>query len=60
MGLNVTPDNGTDVKSVTAKASLPADATGGTVTFSVNGADNFIMKLVQAQMEVINRVKIFL
>ena len=42
MELNVTPDNGTDVKSVTAKASLPADATGGTVTFSVNGADNVV------------------
>ena len=42
MELNVTPDNGTDVKSVTAKASLPTDATGGTVTFSVNGADNVV------------------
>lgn len=53
MGLNVTPDNGTDVKSVTAKASLPADATGGTVTFSVNGADNVVDVAADGTAELI-------
>lgn len=53
MGLNVTPDNGTDVKSVIAKASLPADATGGTVTFSVNGADNAVDVAADGTAELI-------
>lgn len=53
MELNVTPDNGTDVKSVTAKASLPADATGGTVTFSVNGADNVVDVAADGTAELI-------
>lgn len=53
MELNVTPDNGTDVKSVTAKASLPADATGGTVTFSVNGADNVVNVAADGTAELI-------
>lgn len=53
MGLNVTPDNGTDVKSVTAKASLPADAAGGTVTFSVNGADNVVNVAADGTAELI-------
>ena len=53
MELNVTPDNGTDVKSVTAKASLPADAAGGTVTFSVNGADNVVDVAADGTAELI-------
>lgn len=53
MELNVTPDNGTDVKSVTAKASLPTDATGGTVTFSVNGADNVVDVAADGTAELI-------
>ena len=53
MGLNVTPDNGTDVKSVTAKASLPTDAAGGTVTFSVNGADNVVEVAADGTAELI-------
>lgn len=53
MGLNVTPDNGTDVKSVTAKASLPTDAAGGTVTFLVNGADNVVDVAADGTAELI-------
>lgn len=53
MELNVTPDNGTDVKSVTAKASLPADAAGGAVTFSVNGADNVVDVAADGTAELI-------
>lgn len=53
MELNVTPDNGTDVKSVTAKASLPTDAAGGTVTFSVNGADNVVNVAADGTAELI-------
>ena len=53
MELNVTPDNGTDVKSVTAKASLPADAAGGKVTFSVNGADNVVDVAADGTAELI-------
>lgn len=53
MELNVTPDNGTDVKSVIAKASLPADAAGGTVTFSVNGADNVVNVAADGTAELI-------
>ena len=53
MELNVTPDNGTDVKSVTAKASLPTDAAGGTVTFSVNGADNIVNVAADGTAELI-------
>ncbi len=53
MELNVTPDNGTDVKSVTAKASLPTDAAGGAVTFSVNGADNVVDVAADGTAELI-------
>lgn len=41
MGLNVTPDNGTDVKSVTMTVTMPKDAKGGKVTFSLESGESY-------------------
>ena len=41
MELNVTPDNGTDVKSVTMTVTMPKDAKGGKVTFSLESGESY-------------------
>lgn len=41
MELNVTPNTGTDVKSVTMTVTMPKDAKGGKVTFSLESGESY-------------------